>query len=493
MSDAGDIAGGLLTYRTATAFPWMDPLPYLPGSMPLERDGPRAPADTSRYTHVSVRMSASQAGAGIFVWSTCDWSASKACQGATGVAVSAGWKTYDVPLRPTDPNLTAPWSGSALQLRFIPASASGVTVEVDWMRLHGAAEPVRFTVAPAQPGVSNEVLWDSNSDLTDNTPGEPGWGVLGTTAGTTYDFPVAAYPPGQYRLLTRAGGRTGPYTAALHVLPRPRAVIDSPSLRTGEDYATTVRRNPWDFSGLDDVGRNENVCGASILAGGVLSARNCGPELDNPYFFLPTAGPIDGNRHHRLTLRIRYDGPFGLTGGPTGGAVARLVWYVAGTPGADQNVHDLVVYPGWQTISVDLATDPPSAVVDESQRAARVGWKGQTITGLRLDPNEDVSERRWYVDDVRLTAEDAARGAYEVRFRETSGLGGQTAAVFLDRDARGSDGVQAGALAVASGTNRVPVALPAGLPAGRYWPYVVLTGPAGTSTRYAQSPVHLSR
>jgi hypothetical protein len=366
-------------------------------------------------------------------------------------------------------------------------------VQVDWMRLHGAADPVRFTFAPAQPGAGNEVLWDADGDLANNTADAPGWGVLGTTTGTTYDFPAASFPPGQYRLYTRAAGRTGPYTAPLHLLPRPRAVIDSPSLRTGEDYATVVRRNPWDFAGLDDVGRNENVCGASILSGSVLTARNCGPEIDNPYFFLPTVGPIDGNRHHRLTLRIRYDGPFGLTGGPTGGAVARLVWYVASTPGADQNVHDLVVYPGWQTISVDLHTDPPSAVVDESQRAARVGWKGQTITGLRLDPNEDGSERRWYVDDVRLTAEDAARGAYEVRFRETSGLGGSTATVFLDRDRSGADGVQVAAQPVLSSGNRVPVALPAGLPAGRYWPYVVLNGPAGTSVRYADAPVHLSR
>ena len=491
MSHGGSISGGLLSYVTATQYPWMDPVPYLPGSMPQERDGPRAPIDTARYTHFSVRMYASEKGFGNVQWSTCDWSVSRSCAGAMGISYNAGWNTYDVKIAATDGTLKAPWTGRALQWRFLPHNAQDVTIQVDWMRLHGAAAPVRFTLAPAAPGSTNEVFWDSDGDLTNNTADSPGWGRLGTTTGTTSDFPVAAYPAGQYRLYTRASGRTGAYTDALHVLARPRVVVDSPSLRSGTDYATAVRKNPWDFSGMDDVGKRANVCNARILTGGVLAANNCGAEIDNPFFFLPNPGPFAGSTYHRLTLRIRYDGPFGLTGGPTGGAVARLIWYVASAPG-DQNVHDLVLYPGWNTISVDLKTDPPAAVIDETQKAAKIGWAGQTITSLRLDPNEDVSERRWYVDDVKLTREDTARGRYDVRFRETSNLGG-TAKVFLDRDRGGNDGVQVATHTVTGGTNAVPITLPASLPAGRYWPYVVVTGPSGTSTRYAKAPVHLSR
>ena len=121
----------------------------------------------------------------------------------------------------------------------------------------------------------------------------------------------------------------------------------------------------------------------------MLAANNCGPEIDNPYFFLPNPNPnstaINGNVYHRLTMRIRYAGVFGLTGGPTGGAVARLIWWVASDKAAsDQNVHDIVVYPGWQT-----------------------------ITSLRLDPNEDLSARNWYVDFVRLTKDVEGRGAFD--------------------------------------------------------------------------------
>ena len=494
MSHGGTIRGGLLTWTTATAFPWMDPVPYLPGSMPLERDGPSAPIDTRRYTSVSIRMHASQPGPGALVWATCDWSRNAACQGATNFAVKQGWHTYEVPLVPTDRNLRAPWTGRALRLRFLPTNRTGTVVTVDWMRLHGAAAPVPFSLSPAAPGQRNEVLWDADTDLSNNTPDNPGWGPVGTTTSASADFPVASYPPGTYRLYTRSGDRTGPYTAPLRILPRPRPVIDSPSLAGGADYATTARRGDgWDFTSLGDVGRTGNVCGARILTGGVLAGTNCGREIDNPFLFLPNPGPIDGNRWHRLTVRLRYDGPFGLMGGPTGGAVARLIWYVEGAPGADQNVHDLVVYPGWQTITVDLKTNPPYAVVDETQKARRVGWAGQRITALRLDPNEDVSARRWYVDFVRLTQVDSGRGRFLLRFRETAGLPGQTAQVFLDRDRTGGNGTRVATAPVVAGANAVPMVLPPSLAPGRYWPYVVISGPYGTSTRYASSPVDFTR
>ena len=493
MSNAGEIAGGQLSFRTATPFPWIDPIPYLPGSTPLVRDGPSAPVDTSRYTNVSVRLSASQAGAGLLLWSTCDWSLNPACQGATGVAIKAGWHTYDVRLAPTDANARAPWTGQGLQLRFLPASAEGVQVRVDGLRLHGAAAPVRFEVEPAQAGAANEAFWDADADLSNNTSAQPGWGPLGALSGTRVEFPVATYPPGTYRVYARAGSQTGPYTEALQVLPRTRPVIDSPSLTGGQDYATAVRGNPWDFAGLDDVGRNGSMCNARILTGGVLAANNCGAVIDDPFFFLPTVGPFDGTTWSRATIRMRYDGVFGLTGGPTGGAVARLLWTVGSAPGVVQNSQDIVLYPGWQTITVDLVTDPPAAVTDETQGGRRVGWSGQSSTGLRLDPNEDVSARQWFVDFVRLTREDEGAGAFDVRFRDTTGLPGQSATVFLDRDDRGADGTQVGALSVVPGENVVRAGLPEALPAGRYWPYVVVTGPYGTSVRYADAPVRLTR
>jgi hypothetical protein len=494
MSHGGQVKDGLLRFVTATQYPWIDPVPYLPGSTPLDRDGPSAPIDTSRYKKLSVRMYSSVASAGLVLWSTCDWSRNKACNGAMGVPISAGWHTYDWTLKATDRNAPAAWAGKALQLRFIPASKQGADIRVDWMRLHADAAPVRFTFQPAHPGGRNEVFWESVGAPTSTDPATPRSGSLGAVTGTSVDFPYAAFPPGTYRLVSRSGDVTGPYTAPLTVLPRPRPVIDSPSLAGGADYATTVRKAGWNFSSLKDVGRRANVCNARILTGGILAANNCGSEIDNPFFFLPNPTPIDGNTWHRLTVRLRYDGPFGLTGGPTGGAVARLIWYVKSNPAADQNVHDLVVYPGWQTITVDLKTNPPAAVTDETQKARRIGWAGQTITGLRLDPNEDVSARRWYVDYVRLTRDDAGTGGrFTLAFRETAGLPGQTATVFLARDRKGTAPVKVATKAVVAGRNTVAVSMPTSLRNGSYWPYVVISGPSGSVTAHAAAPVTLTR
>jgi putative cell wall-binding protein len=497
MSNAGTISGGQLAFTTATAFPWIDPVPYLPGSQPQERDGPRAPIDAGRYTHLSFRMFAEQAGAGILVWAGCDWSTDSpdgSCEGAQGVAVRQGWHTYDIRLQATDPNLRRPWSGSIFRLRFVVNDKQGVDTRVDWLRLRGTAPQAVFGLERAGAG-DNELYWDSDGSLANNTPDQPGWGPLGRTSTDSATFPVEQFPPGSYRLYTRLGGTTGPYTEPLTILPRPRPVVDSPSLVGGQDYATTVRGNAWDFTGLDDVTRGENFCNGRIVDGTVLAANNCAggntadrPEIDNPHFTLPQVGPIDANTFHRATVRIRYDGPFGLTGGPTGGAVARLIWYVARDgQGTDYNSYDIVLYPGWNTVSFDLKTNPPSDIVDEAAKRGPFGWANEQVLRLRLDPNEDVSERRWYVDYVKLTSEDRGRGGFSFQLHDESGLGGQSATVFLDNDRSGTNGTRvSGAVPLVGGSNTIRVD---GLPRGRWWPYVVLDGPAGGAVRYAEAPV----
>lgn len=493
MSDGGTISGGLLSYTGGTSYPWMDPLPYLPGSTPLDRDGPRNPIDTATYTHLSVRLYVSENVIGQISWATCDWSKDKSCTGAMGVPINAGWHIYDWKLASNTSGAPAAWSGRALMLRFLPANKAGVQIKVDWMRLHGTAAPMPFTFAPAAGG-SNEVIWDTDTDPSNNVAGAPGWGSLGTVSGTTASLPYDELPPGSYRLYARSGGTNGPYTAPLTVVPRPRLVIDSPGPAGGDDWATTVRHNPWDFAGLDDVGRQGNMCNATIVSPNVLSANNCGSEVDNPFFFLPNPAPIDGSTWHHLTLRMRYDGPFGLNGGPTGGSVARLIWYPKSNPGADQNIDDLVVYPGWQTIHVDLETNPPSAIVDSTQQAAKIGWAGQVITSLRLDPNEDVSQRHWYVDDVRISRDVVGHnGQFTLRLHDATGLGGQTATVYLDKDRSGFDGTSAGTFSLSGGDNTLAVTMPGSLANGTYYPYVVVSGAYGPARRYADTPIALTR
>jgi hypothetical protein len=113
---------------------------------------------------------------------------------------------------------------------------------------------------------------------------------------------------------------------------------------------------------------------------------------------------------------------------------------------------------------------------------------------LRLDPNEDVSARRWYVDYVRLTRDDAGTGGrFTLAFRETAGLPGQTATVFLARDRKGTAPVKVATKAVVAGRNTVAVSMPTSLRNGSYWPYVVISGPYGSVTAHAAAPVTLTR
>ncbi|HRE00136.1 MAG TPA: hypothetical protein PLV68_02485, partial [Ilumatobacteraceae bacterium] len=39
-------------------------------------------------------------------------------------------------------------------------------------------------------------------------------------------------------------------------IPRPQVL--TPNEQGGEDYATAVRGNPWDFAGMDDVGETHD-------------------------------------------------------------------------------------------------------------------------------------------------------------------------------------------------------------------------------------------
>ncbi len=153
-----------------------------------------------------------------------------------------------------------------------------------------------------------------------------------------------------YLRLVPAGGSSAPPAP-----PVPLPVVDSPSIAGGVDYATIARGgDAWDMSQPSDIFGAENM--SYGFTGSLLSGVGVGPNRDDAHFSLPLNGPIDGNRFHRLTFNVFYDGPPGLGFGPGGGMVARLIWQTAGAPGSWQDSEDIVVYPGWNDVSIDLAT-----------------------------------------------------------------------------------------------------------------------------------------
>lgn len=303
----------------------------------------------------------------------------------------------------------------------------------------------------------------------------------GTDAGNPVQLDwVRLYQP----LPGTAAGTTPPEGTDL----RPRPVVLDPDAAGGQDYAATARGDAWDFSSPSDVAGLANTTSASF-ADGVLSATNAGPDLNDPQVQLPLAGPIDGSRYHRLSFRYRYDGPFDLRDAPGGGTMTRLIWSVDGSP-AYQDLDDVVTFQGWNEVVVDLASDPPSRVVDPTT-PVRIGWAGQRITSLRFDPNEDPGPKRWHLDDVRIAADDGGSDRFDVRFRDDAWEPGTTAEIWADSDAAGFDGTRlASGVAVQEGVNTFRWQN-AGLPSGRYWIHVALSDGASTSRAYSSGPVQM--
>jgi hypothetical protein len=212
---------------------------------------------------------------------------------------------------------------------------------------------------------------------------------------------------------------------------------------------------------------------------------------NDPGFILPITEPIDGNWYNRLSVRIFYEGGFSLADAPGGGMNARILFRTAGTDGY-QISQDIVVYPGWNDIDLELGTSPSTAVLEEGTGGP--GWANQLITEVRFDPHEDRGVRCFTVDDIKISTLDIATPGFAVKFRDdANGIGapsgGTTAEVFLDTGRGGFGGTKVGSgIGVGPGVNTFNFT--GGVPTGFYWVWVRLTdGNGRQSSAYARAPL----
>jgi hypothetical protein len=492
------IGGGVMSF-SATSGGYLQPIRTL-GSISHGRDSDQFPIIAATNTRLSLRMysGAASAQSGGITWFTC-WGQVPSCASARSFVVQPGWNTYDLDMTqaPDLMNNTNGWSGAITGLRITPtgSTATAFPVKIDWLRIYQPVSPVTVTVAGSN---GNEVWWDAdtdpnNNDTTSASGGSAGRLATNVNAGGTVSFNPGAFPPGTYRFFTRVAGQNGPYSTALTIAPRPAPQFLSPTLETGEDYATTVRGDAWDFSQSTDVYGVGNFIPS--FGGGVMTGTGAGNAGD-PFFYLPTAGDVDATRWHKLTFRISYDGGFSLADAPGGGMNMRLIWGVDNGNGGISwhDGQDVVVTPGWQTISIDLKSSPPSYVEDDTSTNP-IGWGGPAsprIRYIRFDPHEDPGGRTWRIDNVALTADDRAAPSYTFQFRDNALQAGTTAEIWLDGNRSGFDGTKvAGNLAVVAGTNAFTWGAK-GFPNGTYWPYLVLRSSDGAVTRmYADAKLQV--
>jgi putative cell wall-binding protein len=493
-------ADGVLEIEASGPNPLVNLLWFgFPGSLHTGRQGAANPIDGSRFTHITMRLWMPDRGRPELQFDRArveEVNQNRNTGFTSPGVIEGGWQTV---------TFTPGWSGPIYALRLSLPIDPGERARIDDVRVHTAPQAVEVTFPPED----GPLYWDRDANLANNTEDDPGWGEVPSEGGRGV-FLAGAYPPGTYRFYTEAGQT---YGAELEVKGPPAPQILDPDLAGGEDYATAQTGNPWDFASIHDVVHLANVSDVSFGPGG-LAATNGPPNQNDPYFYL-RIGPtgIDPNRYHRLTVRTTYDGPFDLGDFAGGGTHGRIGWGadfsdIAGGSHHDPNrrpgpgraeiiqgnqvvqAREFVHFPD-ESFTADLATDPPSAVM-ETDLDSRQGWPGAWIHYLRYDPNEDRGTRRWRVHGIELRATDAATGdVFDIRWRDANPDRPEATSVdlYYGTDPSGVGGTLiAGGLPQTAGENTFRWSTRA-VPYGRYWISLVATDGLSTTRTVSSGPL----
>lgn len=271
-------------------------------------------------------------------------------------------------------------------------------------------------------------------------------------------------------------------------VPIPKVL--TPSEEGGEDYAS-VSGNPWDFAGPDDV-----VTSGDIANIGFSNGDMTGTTYANDSFVeLPLRSETNPDRYHRATVDVCYDGQMSFADAPGGGMNARFAWLAQGAPRWSET-QDIIVYPGCNRMTVDLATNPAVAVNDENT-VYQSGWRGQRFENLRFDPNEDRGARNITIRDIRLADDAAFSTSYPITFTDVAGVGG-TADIFVSTTRGDFLGTRiAHNVGVAGGVNTFTwngtTETGQMMPNATYWVYIVQHSGALVGTASASGPLRLER
>ena len=274
-------------------------------------------------------------------------------------------------------------------------------------------------------------------------------------------------------------------------IPVPRVI--SPDIEGGADYATTVRGNPWDMAGMDDVDLTHDVAFLSTASGdlGGLSFAN------DPWVGLALGPSLNTDRFHRLTVDACYEGSFSLGGGAGEGMVGRVAWMPSRPGRVWTETQDFVVFPGCHRMTIDMSASPAGAVHDEASQIVS-GWRGMRPSRLRVDLNEDPGLRNFSLRDVRLADDAAFATSYPITFADTAGAANSKADIYVTTTQGSYSGTQiATNFPVVDGVNTFnwngTDVTGAGMPNGTYWVYIVMHNASGSGVGYATGPLRLEK
>lgn len=272
-------------------------------------------------------------------------------------------------------------------------------------------------------------------------------------------------------------------------LPIPQVL--TPNEQGGTDLATAAG-NPWDFADLGDIYEIGDLANLRLGSGGMTGQT----VANDPYVEVRLPAPINPDRYRRATVEVCYDGPMSFADAPGGGMNARFAWFAEGGPGWSET-QDIIIYPGCNTMTVDLATDPAVAVNDENTVFKR-GWRGQRITRFRFDLNEDRGVRGFTLRSLKLADDAAFVDNYAITYQDTAATAGTVADIYVTTNRGAFDGTPVAiGRPVTAGVNTFTwngtTSGGAVMPNGTYWVYVVMRNGAGTGVHYSTGPVRIER
>jgi hypothetical protein len=334
------VANGIWTATTNGNQPFFWLLsPGYNGSLHIGRDGnnymQNLKIDTSKYYNLSFRMNYTKTGVTstrlVFYWTTGDLlfktDASQAYAASNAMTILSGWHTYSVDLRtlgtnPSDRRNMTTWEGQITGLAFFFVDdTGGSTIQLDWVRLTGAAPTTtNYTIkwtATESNDMSVALLADDDANS--------GNGVISTIASS-----VAA-TAGAYTW----GTTTRLFPGAYYI-----------SARMGMDYASLVLGDSWDMSESTDLASYTNIGNPSfsngVFSGVVSSAGSSYLDLN-----VDPNHPLDPSVFKILTFRMNI----GLS------TSAYSVWWTDENDTA-KGINIGGLRSGWNTYSYDLSKSP---------------------------------------------------------------------------------------------------------------------------------------
>jgi len=475
------------------------------GSAMLGKNGKNYPINANQYTHLALRM---------YIEPNCSgtigqilWSKNTIYSGMTtsrSYLVHNDWFIYIIDI-PTLGIVSGPdsWSGLIDSLRLDPINITNKQIRIDWIRLVENDITTRETIQWSGATGNVDVYLDN-----DNNSGNGNLGKLAENVGaSSYSFLAGALAPGDYYVaVAPAGTTTYSYSVGyFHVNDVPVLNFNKPNDEgSDQDFITVNTGDSWDMANSADVDYTVNVQNAQFttlnyedLAGNTYNNQtvylaNSTAGIADPivfflnFFYRGGTYRIDTDKYHNLVLKM------GIEGVPSvnDGSIARVIWRKFGET-AENVSQDIIIHHlggKWlmDKVVLDMKTLPLET--DPGASPSKSGWAGEADC-FRIDPHEFSDGRRFFFDEVRLTSDITAFGAYTIEWAVTDSDNTPTLSLYYDTDNSGYDGTPiASGISAPQGTGTYTWDTAAVLP-GKYWIYAIVNDGANTNRCYSRGPV----